>query len=284
MIESSPWAKRDVEQAERGDRALDLAGQAAALQPHAVADPERPRGDQHHAGDQVAERLLGGEAEDDGGDRHHRRPACAGPARRSAARTSAGDGEEREPDQERDRPGRARVDAAEQRRLDPAAEVARQRPAEDHQHDRRRHAHGRVDAEQLLAHEVGDDRRHGQRDDEQQLPPRRWARWIVCSVIERARWAGARASNWGLRARLQHLSRQHCPPDRVSSLRAPVTEAHSARSCLRTGSSGAPPRRASRRRAERRRRRRPLEALAARPSRRRPGSRASSALRSAGFT
>ena len=58
-----------VEQAERGDDALDLAGHGAGLQPHAVADPERARGDQDHAGDQVAERLLGRETDDDGGDR-----------------------------------------------------------------------------------------------------------------------------------------------------------------------------------------------------------------------
>ena len=57
-----------VEQAERGDDALELAGEVAGLQPHAVADLERPGGDQHDARDQVAQRLLGGEAEDDRDD------------------------------------------------------------------------------------------------------------------------------------------------------------------------------------------------------------------------
>ena len=49
MIESSPLRERRVEQAERADDALDLAGDRAALQAHAVADPERPRAEQHGA-------------------------------------------------------------------------------------------------------------------------------------------------------------------------------------------------------------------------------------------
>ena len=44
-------------------------------------------------------------------------------------------------------------------RLHQAPEVARERPAEHDQHDRRGDAHGRVDAEDLLAEDVGDDRR-----------------------------------------------------------------------------------------------------------------------------
>ena len=58
-----------VEQPERADDALDLPASAAALQPHAVADAERPRAEQHEAGEEVAERLLGGETEDDRGER-----------------------------------------------------------------------------------------------------------------------------------------------------------------------------------------------------------------------
>ena len=102
-----------VEQAERGDGALDLAGEAAALEADAVADAERARGDQHHAGDQVAERLLGGEAEDDRGD---------GATDGQRARVEPGDpqrgqrreGEERQADEEADRARGAGVDAAEE--------------------------------------------------------------------------------------------------------------------------------------------------------------------------
>ena len=57
-----------VEQAERADDALDLPGEAAALQAHALADPERPRAEQHHAGEEVAERLLRRETDDDRGE------------------------------------------------------------------------------------------------------------------------------------------------------------------------------------------------------------------------
>ena len=92
------------------------------------------------------------------------------PAMRSAE--SARDGQERQPDQERHRPRRTRVDPPEQRGLHPAAEVARQRPAEDHEHDRGDDPHGRVDAEDSLAHDVADDRQRHERDDQQQLPPR----------------------------------------------------------------------------------------------------------------
>ncbi len=67
------------------------------------------------------------------------------------------------------------------------------------------------------------------------------ARWIVCSVIERARWAGARASNLG-RFRFSISQRQHCPADRVSSPPATVTEvtgpglpAHTRRLCTERG-------------------------------------------------
>ena len=77
-----------VEQAERADDALGLPGEAAGLQAHAVADAERPRAEQHDAGDQVAERLLGRETEDDRGEgaADGQRPRVQ--ARRPAARRS----------------------------------------------------------------------------------------------------------------------------------------------------------------------------------------------------
>src|SRR4051794_26642343 len=62
-------AQDGVEEPERADGALDSAGQPAALQAHALTDAERPRAEQHGAGEQVAERLLRGETDDDGGER-----------------------------------------------------------------------------------------------------------------------------------------------------------------------------------------------------------------------
>ncbi len=134
-----------VEQAERGHDALDLAGQAARLQAHALADLERPRGDQHHAGDQVAERLLGRETEDDRGDgaadgqRARRQP---GDPQRHQRR----DDQEDQPDQEADGAGRRGIHAPEQRGRDEAADVAGQRAAEGEQQrpPRRRGPAGRA--------------------------------------------------------------------------------------------------------------------------------------------
>ena len=60
----------------------------------------------------------------------------------------------------------------EQPRLGPAPEVARERPAEDHEHDGGSDAGGRVHAEEPLAHHVREDRQREQRHDEQQLAPR----------------------------------------------------------------------------------------------------------------
>ena len=71
----------------RGDDALELAGDAAGLEAHAVADPERLRRDQHEPGDHVAERLLRRETEDDREDR-----ATDG----QRARVEPGDAERRE--------------------------------------------------------------------------------------------------------------------------------------------------------------------------------------------
>ena len=106
--------ERRVEQAERADDALGLPREPARLQAHALADAERARAQQHGAGDQVAERLLRGETDDDGGE---------GAADGERARGEAGDpqrhdGDDRdrhEPQQEADRAGGARVHAPHQR-------------------------------------------------------------------------------------------------------------------------------------------------------------------------
>ena len=63
--------ERRVQQPQRADRPLDLPGQRAALQAHALADAERAGAQQDGPGDQVPERLLGGQAED------HRRERAA---------------------------------------------------------------------------------------------------------------------------------------------------------------------------------------------------------------
>ena len=149
--------ERRVEQAERGDDALDLAGEAAGLQAHAVADLERPHGDQHEAGDQVAERLLGGETDDDRGDgAADGQRARVQPGDRSAtiAATTRNASRIRKPTV----PAVAGVHAAEQRGRREAPEVARERPAERDHHDRGGDADRRVDAEDLLALDVRDDR------------------------------------------------------------------------------------------------------------------------------
>ena len=57
-----------VEEAERADRPLERAGQGAADQAHPFADPERPGALQDDAGEEPAQRLLGGEAEHDRGE------------------------------------------------------------------------------------------------------------------------------------------------------------------------------------------------------------------------
>jgi hypothetical protein len=60
--------EREVEQPQRGDHALDLPGHRATLEAHPVANPEWPGAQQHRACDQVAQRLLGGQAEDHRGE------------------------------------------------------------------------------------------------------------------------------------------------------------------------------------------------------------------------
>ena len=196
--------------------------------------------------------------------------------------------EERQADEEADRARRAGVDAAEEPRLHPAPEVASERPAEHDQHDRRGDAHGRVDAEDLLAEDVRDDRRDVSGTISSSSRRARRARCSVCSVIERARAAGALASKRGLLRASGMSLRQHCPPHRVSSppaacdrghtvdptasRAAPVAPAQNRLVC-RTGSGfgGAS---AGGGRSKR--------GGVSRPLRRRPGSRASSSLRAPG--
>jgi 6-phosphogluconolactonase (cycloisomerase 2 family) len=52
--------QRRVEEPERADDPLQLAGQEASLQLHPLADPEGASAEQDHACEQVADRLLGG--------------------------------------------------------------------------------------------------------------------------------------------------------------------------------------------------------------------------------
>jgi hypothetical protein len=162
--------ERRVEQAERRHDALDLAGDATGLQAHAVADLERTRRDQHHARDQVAERLLGRETEDHGGDRATDGQRLGLQARR-AQREQRRRRQEHQPDQEPDCAGRGRVHAPEQRRSGESPKVARQRPAQHHYHERRPDTHGRVGAEQLLAPQVAVERDREQRHEDDQLAP-----------------------------------------------------------------------------------------------------------------
>ena len=101
----------------------------AGLQPDALADPERPRAQQHHPGDHVAQRLLGGETEDDRGER-----AADGQRLRlepgDAQRHQQRDRDRDQADQEADRAGRGRVHPAHEGRAGGAADVPGQRPAE----------------------------------------------------------------------------------------------------------------------------------------------------------
>ena len=77
-----PLGQGRVEEAERGDGALERAGEGAADQAHPFADPEGARALQDDAGEDPAQRLLGGEAEQDRGE---------GAADREGAGVDAGD-------------------------------------------------------------------------------------------------------------------------------------------------------------------------------------------------
>jgi len=159
--------ERRVEQPERGDVALQLAREPAGLQPHALADPERSCRDQDQSGDQVAERLLSSEADDDRGSRRDGQRALgeAGDSERDERRHH----EEGEPDQEADGAGRGGVHAAEQRGGAETPDVTSQRPPEGEHEDRRGDADRLVEAEPPLALGVGGDRQPQQREQHEQL-------------------------------------------------------------------------------------------------------------------
>ena len=69
MIRSSPRASVVYSSPSELTIALDRAADGAGLEADPLADAERPGAQQHHAGDQVAERLLRREPEDDGRER-----------------------------------------------------------------------------------------------------------------------------------------------------------------------------------------------------------------------
>ncbi len=154
-----PARERRVEQAERADDAFCRAAHRAGLKPYALANSERPSTQQHHAGDQVAERLLRRKTEDHRGE---------GAADREVLRLHAGDSQRdqqrdenrREPDQEPDGSGGARIHSPEEGRRGGPADVAREGPPERHQGDHSRDSHrrdpraARPHAQQLPAVEV----------------------------------------------------------------------------------------------------------------------------------
>ena len=104
-----------------------------------------PRAEQDGAGEEVAERLLGGETEDDGGQRASEGDGLRREAR-DAQRDEQGDDHGHQAQEEADRARRAGVQAAEQIRAEGSADVPRERPAEDHQGDDGADAHGDVEA------------------------------------------------------------------------------------------------------------------------------------------
>ena len=117
-----------VEQPQGCHGALHLPGNPAALEAHALAHPEGPGAEQHHARDEVAKCLLGRETE------HHRRHSTTDGER---PRLEAGEpechehreSERDEPDEETDGAGVGRVHPAEEGGTDRAAEVTGERPA-----------------------------------------------------------------------------------------------------------------------------------------------------------
>ena len=128
-----------VQEPERADDALDGAADGTGLQPDPFADAERPRAQQHHSGEQVAERLLRGKTEDHGGERaggDERGRAHAGDVQRHEDR----DPDRHESDEETNRPGGARVHPAEERGAEQAADVAGDGPT---QREQRQHRRGR---------------------------------------------------------------------------------------------------------------------------------------------
>jgi hypothetical protein len=128
------------------------------LQADAFADPERAGAQEHHAGDQVAQRLLSGETEHDGSERTADSQRAGVQARDpQGGQPAAQQGEE--PDDEADGAGRGGVHAAKERRGGGAADVARQCPAEhdERQHGRRSYRRVEAVAEELVTIPVGDE-------------------------------------------------------------------------------------------------------------------------------
>ena len=131
-----PADQRGVEEAELADHALKLTGQDPCLQPDALADAKRAIGDQHHAGEQVAEHLLGGEPDHDRGEAA---PDGEGPCpeARDPQRDDRGEDDRYQPEQEADRPGRPGFEPPVEHRREALAQRPRERPAEDHEQDHR---------------------------------------------------------------------------------------------------------------------------------------------------
>ena len=161
----------DVEQPERRDLTLDLAGDRPALEANAVPDPERPRADEHHAGDEVAEGLLGRETEDDGGEGTTEREGARRDPRDAQCDENGRD-DRHQPDQEPDGAGGGGVQTPQQSRTEGLADVARERPADRDEEYDRDDPGGLVDPEEIDAIVVGHEDAREQRPQKQRLAPR----------------------------------------------------------------------------------------------------------------
>jgi hypothetical protein len=87
------------------------------VHPHAVAHPERARAHQHRSGDQVSDRLLRGEAEDDGGARASHGKGLGSDAG-EPERDQHAEQQREQPDQEGHRAGGAGIEPLEERRAE----------------------------------------------------------------------------------------------------------------------------------------------------------------------
>jgi hypothetical protein len=160
-----------VEQPERADDAFDLARQATALQPDAVADTKRARTEQYQPGEEVAECLLGGKTQDDRGE---------GPADGERPRIQTGhaqrhqhrDDDREEPHDEPDGAGGTWVHAPKERRSRGTPKVASELPAQRDEREHRGDAHRLVDAEEALAVGIEDQNAGDHRQQHQRLDPR----------------------------------------------------------------------------------------------------------------
>jgi hypothetical protein len=121
-----------VEEAKRADDPLDLPGEGPTPEAHTLADAEGPRAEQEQTGEEVPQRLLGGEPHDDRGERAADRER-AGVKTGDPERHHGDEDDGRQADQEADDAGRSRLHAAEQRRGQTAAERPSRPPSEDHE-------------------------------------------------------------------------------------------------------------------------------------------------------